>query len=277
MIRLNRVCFDWVLCFAVTGPKFWEHQPFLAAFFFYITCVAWLYSLISLVELWILIKSRDCICNCIVSFSDTVFATWTSSTRTPSSWVCSRNPSTSSTSIVMFCLVTITTRCLLSMSRLRIMTNELDSIQIALEAILLLIYAWNSCPVLGTAISRSLVAVHREFSFPINFSAGTMRSLRLHLVPSLPILANLLSASTRVGISLNWSSPLLYWLTLSLLGAPLGLIRSKGRLINSCILSQAHGVLHAPSQVHLMSSNLHRIQNGLRRSTLLTCSHIHRN
>jgi hypothetical protein len=55
---------------------------------------------------------------------------------------------------------------------LRIMTNERDSTRIALEAILLLIYAWNSCPVPGTNISRSLVAVGREFSFPIDFSAG---------------------------------------------------------------------------------------------------------
>jgi hypothetical protein len=30
---------------------------------------------------------------------------------------------------------------------LKIMTNEHDSIRVALEAILLLIYAWNSCPV----------------------------------------------------------------------------------------------------------------------------------
>ena len=36
---------------------------------------------------------------------------------------------------------------------LKIMTNERDSIRVALEAILLLIYAWNSCPVPGTDIS----------------------------------------------------------------------------------------------------------------------------
>jgi hypothetical protein len=58
-----------------------------------------------------------------------------------------------------------------------IMTNKRDSIRIALEAILLLIYAWNSCPVPGTDISRSLVAVGREFSFPIDFSAGTHAEL----------------------------------------------------------------------------------------------------
>ena len=52
------------------------------------------------------------------------------------------------------------------------MTNERDSIRIALEAILLLIYAWNSCPVPGTDISRSFVAVGREFNFPIDFASN---------------------------------------------------------------------------------------------------------
>ena len=51
---------------------------------------------------------------------------------------------------------------------LKIMTNERDSICIELEAILLLIYAWNSCPVPGTDISRSPIAVGREFAFPID-------------------------------------------------------------------------------------------------------------
>ena len=57
-------------------------------------------------------------------------------------------------------------------SGLKIMSNERDTVRIALECILLLLYAWNSCPVPGTDISRSLVAVGREFSFPIDFSAG---------------------------------------------------------------------------------------------------------
>jgi hypothetical protein len=52
------------------------------------------------------------------------------------------------------------------------MTNEHDSVQIALEAILLLLYAWNSCPIPGTDISRSLVAVGREFTFPIDYSTN---------------------------------------------------------------------------------------------------------
>jgi hypothetical protein len=52
---------------------------------------------------------------------------------------------------------------------LRIMTNKWDTMRVALEALLLLLYAWNSCPVPGTDISRSLVAVGREFAFPIDY------------------------------------------------------------------------------------------------------------
>jgi hypothetical protein len=52
------------------------------------------------------------------------------------------------------------------------MCNERDTNRIALEGILLLIYAWNSCPVPGTDISCSMVAVGREFAFPIDFSLG---------------------------------------------------------------------------------------------------------
>ena len=52
------------------------------------------------------------------------------------------------------------------------MTNERNSVMIAEEAIYLLIYAWNSAPVAGTDLSRSLVAVGREFHFPIDFSAS---------------------------------------------------------------------------------------------------------
>jgi hypothetical protein len=55
---------------------------------------------------------------------------------------------------------------------LKIMTNERDSVRIALEAVLLLLYAWNSCPIPGTDISRSLVAVSREFAFPIDYSTN---------------------------------------------------------------------------------------------------------
>ena len=36
----------------------------------------------------------------------------------------------------------------------------------------MLIYAWNFCPIPGTDISRSLVAVGCEFAFPIDYSEG---------------------------------------------------------------------------------------------------------
>jgi hypothetical protein len=52
------------------------------------------------------------------------------------------------------------------------MTNEHRTVRVALESLLLLLYAWNSCPVLGTDISCSLVAVGREFAFPINYSSS---------------------------------------------------------------------------------------------------------
>ncbi len=52
------------------------------------------------------------------------------------------------------------------------MCNEQDTVFVALESLLLLLYAWNSCPVPGTDISRSLVAVEQEFTFLINFSSG---------------------------------------------------------------------------------------------------------
>ena len=54
---------------------------------------------------------------------------------------------------------------------LKIMTNERDSVRVAMEAIMLLIYAWNIAPIPGTDISRCFVALGREFQFPINFSA----------------------------------------------------------------------------------------------------------
>jgi hypothetical protein len=55
---------------------------------------------------------------------------------------------------------------------LKIMCNERDSVRVALEAILLLLYAWNSCPGPSTNISHSLIVVGHKFIFPIDFSSG---------------------------------------------------------------------------------------------------------
>ena len=50
---------------------------------------------------------------------------------------------------------------------LKIMCSERNSVRITEEAILLLLNVWNSCPVSGTNISRSFVAVGREYVFPM--------------------------------------------------------------------------------------------------------------
>jgi hypothetical protein len=62
---------------------------------------------------------------------------------------------------------------------LKIMCNKQDSVRIACEAILLLLYAWKSCPVPGTDISCSLVAIGRKFAFPIDYSSGKHWELTL--------------------------------------------------------------------------------------------------
>ena len=49
------------------------------------------------------------------------------------------------------------------------MCSERKSVRITEEAILLLLYAWNSCPVSGTKISCSFVAVGWEYAFPIDY------------------------------------------------------------------------------------------------------------
>ncbi|KAL3803378.1 hypothetical protein HJC23_009342 [Cyclotella cryptica] len=55
---------------------------------------------------------------------------------------------------------------------LRIVMNERDSVCTANESILLLIDGWNSIPIPGTHLSCSLVAVGREFNFPVDISAA---------------------------------------------------------------------------------------------------------
>jgi hypothetical protein len=55
---------------------------------------------------------------------------------------------------------------------LRIICNKHDSNRVTLEAILLLIYKWNSCHVPGTKISHCMVAIGCKFAFPINFSTS---------------------------------------------------------------------------------------------------------
>ena len=63
---------------------------------------------------------------------------------------------------------------------LTIFCNERGTVLVAQEGILMALYAWNSAPIAGTDISRSLVVVGREFNFPIDFSAD----MHLHLTSS---------------------------------------------------------------------------------------------
>jgi hypothetical protein len=58
-----------------------------------------------------------------------------------------------------------------------IMCNKRNTNWVALKAILLLLYAWNSCPVPGTDISRCMVTVGCKFAFPIDFSVGKHANL----------------------------------------------------------------------------------------------------
>ena len=62
------------------------------------------------------------------------------------------------------------------------MCSERDSVRIAEESILLLLYAWNSFPVSGTNISCSFVAVGQEYAFPIDYS--TMKHWELMSTPA---------------------------------------------------------------------------------------------
>jgi hypothetical protein len=55
---------------------------------------------------------------------------------------------------------------------LKVMSTERGSIWVAMAAILLLLYTWNSAPIPGTDLSRCFVALGQKFQFPINFSSN---------------------------------------------------------------------------------------------------------
>ena len=55
-------------------------------------------------------------------------------------------------------------------SCLTVFCNERGNNHIALEGVLVSLYACNSTPVVGTDISRSLLVTGREFNFPIQLS-----------------------------------------------------------------------------------------------------------
>ena len=84
---------------------------------------------------------------------------------------------------------------------LKVMTNERQSVRIAAEAILLALYAWNSAPIPGTDLPRSLIVLGRVFQFPIDFS--TSKHLELTSTPATVVTyakdqATLLAASRAI-------------------------------------------------------------------------------
>ena len=66
--------------------------------------------------------------------------------------------------MIVYCI------CLFINSCLTIFCNECGNNRVALEDILMSLYAWNYVPVVGTDISRSLLVTGREFNFPIQLS-----------------------------------------------------------------------------------------------------------
>eukprot|EP00978_Attheya_sp_CCMP212_P042462 scaffold259032_cov47-Attheya_sp.AAC.1 len=56
-------------------------------------------------------------------------------------------------------------------SGLRVFNNDRDTNRVFVEGAMTLCYAWNSCPVTTTDLSRSLLTVGREFQFPIDFTS----------------------------------------------------------------------------------------------------------
>ena len=68
---------------------------------------------------------------------------------------------------------------------LTVFCNEQVTNQVALEGIFMALYAWNSAPIIGIVILRSLLVIGREFQFPIDFSAD-----KHHILTSNPAKVN---------------------------------------------------------------------------------------
>jgi hypothetical protein len=65
---------------------------------------------------------------------------------------------------------------------LKIVTNERNLVWVAMEAILLLLYTWNSTPIPSTNLSCCFFALGWEFQFSINFAAN--KHFKLTSTPS---------------------------------------------------------------------------------------------
>jgi hypothetical protein len=166
---------------------------------------------------------------------------------------------------------------------LQIMTNERSSNCIALEAILLLIYVWNLCPVPGTDISRCMVALGRKFSFTIDFSrgkhmelysAGHWNPIQHSLQLAFSAVGQLLKCSLRSNAAgtASLSTPnsgILTFIQLGKLCLPIGqlaLILSMVALTNKCTHSRVPGRLLSCYPGHPTNSSLPQIPLGRTKS-----------
>ena len=66
---------------------------------------------------------------------------------------------------------------------LTIFLSDRDSKAAFVEGAYMSAYAWNSAPVVGTDIARSLVAIGREFHFPLDYSVASARSFSQSVSP----------------------------------------------------------------------------------------------
>jgi hypothetical protein len=62
---------------------------------------------------------------------------------------------------------------------LQVFNNDRETNRVFVGGTHMLTYAWNSCPVLGTDLSRSLLTVGREFHIPIDFEASRQMSFEV--------------------------------------------------------------------------------------------------
>ncbi len=174
---------------------------------------------------------------------------------------------------------------------LKLMSNKCGSIQVAMEAILLLLYAWNSAPIPGTDLSRCFVALGQEFQFPVDFSSNnTGNSLQFRpqsnrIRGSLPNIfkpcrrlpASLsenseqctMSSSTHVNLTPKYiQSGISYFLA-----ELCGLTLLEEKLSNLPIHSLGHGVSLPNFTVHLTTSKTvpqRRRRSGMPRTYLHT-------
>ncbi len=135
---------------------------------------------------------------------------------------------------------------------LKIMANKQQTIRIAMEAILLLPYAWNSAPNPGNNLSRCFVALGREFQLPIDFL--TNKHWELTSMPALIQsyvhgLAINLTASRKIAKILVKEQHTMHWEFINS-WMPIPCMYSVGNIVFACRAVQSNA---ACSRVNMLS------------------------